>query len=175
MAARARPALGTCPWDENTCYSAAAGGQLSVLRWLRSQDPPCPWDVDTCAGAANNGHLDAMNNLGVIYDQGKLVEEDNTEAAHWYMKAADQGHNDALFNLGLLYQRGSGVDQDLVAAARSYEAAAHAVPAAAFNLALLHEKGLGGFTADSQEAQRWLKMAADGGHRGAQRRLGGEI
>ena len=31
-----------CPWDELTCQAAAVGGHLSVLQWLRAQNPPCP-------------------------------------------------------------------------------------------------------------------------------------
>jgi len=35
--------------------SAAYGGHLAVLTWLRAND--CPWDEDVCAYAASNGHL----------------------------------------------------------------------------------------------------------------------
>eukprot|EP00605_Chrysophyceae_sp_TOSAG23-4_P001353 GSChrysophyteH1.ASY1.ANO1.1472.1 assembled CDS len=41
-----------CPWDEETCLSAAIHGHLHVLQWLRCQDPPCPWDEKTCRVAA---------------------------------------------------------------------------------------------------------------------------
>jgi len=46
--------------DAETCKAAAEGGQLDVLEWLRSQDPPCPWSVETCQYAALNGHLDVL-------------------------------------------------------------------------------------------------------------------
>eukprot|EP00588_Corethron_pennatum_P036106 CAMPEP_0194349842 /NCGR_PEP_ID=MMETSP0171-20130528/107317_1 /TAXON_ID=218684 /ORGANISM="Corethron pennatum, Strain L29A3" /LENGTH=240 /DNA_ID=CAMNT_0039117341 /DNA_START=90 /DNA_END=809 /DNA_ORIENTATION=+ len=45
-------------FDVDTCRSAAAGGQLHVLKWLRECD--CPWDSLTCMGAAMNGHLEVL-------------------------------------------------------------------------------------------------------------------
>jgi hypothetical protein len=49
-----------CPWDEYTCANAARYGHLDVLQWLRSQNPPCPWDKNTCAYAAKNCHLNIL-------------------------------------------------------------------------------------------------------------------
>jgi hypothetical protein len=46
------------PWDEWTCYAAARGGHLEVLKWLRDND--CPWDTWTCANAAVHGHLEVL-------------------------------------------------------------------------------------------------------------------
>jgi hypothetical protein len=49
-----------CPWDEMTCTAAAEGGQLAVLQWLWGQDPPCPWIAKTCYAAAEHGHLQVL-------------------------------------------------------------------------------------------------------------------
>ena len=49
-----------CPWDIYTSVSAARGGQLEVLQWMRAQDPPCPWDSNVCYYAAEHGHLDVL-------------------------------------------------------------------------------------------------------------------
>jgi hypothetical protein len=49
-----------CPWDEKTCSEAARGGFLKVLQEARGQNPPCPWDKWTCAYAAAGGHLDVL-------------------------------------------------------------------------------------------------------------------
>lgn len=78
-----------CEWDERTCseasaaghlhilswtqvqtepaplsadavMSAAANGQLEILKWLRDADtcsPPCPWDHRACQVAAENSHF----------------------------------------------------------------------------------------------------------------------
>ncbi|GBF95160.1 hypothetical protein Rsub_07744 [Raphidocelis subcapitata] len=49
-------ALG-CRWDEWACCRAAANGDLAMLQWARTQEPPCPWDEGTCSFAAYSGHL----------------------------------------------------------------------------------------------------------------------
>jgi hypothetical protein len=51
------------PWGEGTCMSAARGGHLSLLQWMREPDKPegqCPWDAATCAKAAKFGHLELL-------------------------------------------------------------------------------------------------------------------
>ena len=40
------------------CTSAARGGQLETLIWLRQIG--CPWDSRTCANAAQFGHLEVL-------------------------------------------------------------------------------------------------------------------
>ena len=65
---------------------------------------------------AEQGHTDAQNNLGVMYNTGKGVTQDNAEAARWYRMAAERGHADAQSNLASLYVTGRGVPQDYVQA-----------------------------------------------------------
>ena len=40
------------------CASAAKGGQLKVLQWLRENE--CPWEEDTCRAAASGGLLEVL-------------------------------------------------------------------------------------------------------------------
>ena len=47
-----------CKWNSDTCYYAALGGHLEVLKWAR--DNGCEWGKDTCYFAARNGHLDVL-------------------------------------------------------------------------------------------------------------------
>ena len=47
-----------CPWDKNTCKEAAYSGHLEVLQWAREND--CPWDENTCRAAAYGGHLEVL-------------------------------------------------------------------------------------------------------------------
>jgi hypothetical protein len=49
--------------------------------------------------AADLGHLGAMNNLGLMYYQGKGVPQDYPQAMAWYRMAADLGDAGALGNL----------------------------------------------------------------------------
>ena len=44
-----------CDWDAWTCSSAAHGGHLAVLQWARANG--CFWNKLTCSFAARNGHL----------------------------------------------------------------------------------------------------------------------
>lgn len=44
--------------DVGACESAARGGYLTTLQWLRTQDPTCPWNPRHCVlHAAAEGHL----------------------------------------------------------------------------------------------------------------------
>jgi len=65
---------------------------------------------------AEQGYAKAQNNLGVVYDNGYGVPQDDAQAVDWYRKAAEQGDVRAQFNLGLMYGRGQGVARDYVRA-----------------------------------------------------------
>jgi len=51
-----------------------------------------------------------MNELGVLYHNGRGVEQDFKKAISWYDKAVDEGNKDAWINIGVLYYFGQGVD-----------------------------------------------------------------
>lgn len=55
---------------------------------------------------ADQGHSSAQLNLGVMYDNGEGVPQDDSEAAKWFRLAADQGDADAQYNLGIMYDNG---------------------------------------------------------------------
>ena len=61
---------------------------------------------------AEQGFAPAQHNLGVMYDEGNGVPEDDARAVHWYRKAAEQGDAEALYNLGWMYDNGEGVPED---------------------------------------------------------------
>jgi hypothetical protein len=50
-----------CPWDAKEYTLAARNGHVHVLHWLRAQQPPVPWKANACAAAAKRGHLDALH------------------------------------------------------------------------------------------------------------------
>ena len=78
--------------------------------------PSCTSTVQAIRLAAEQGDADAQYNLGVMYDNGEGVPEDDAEAVRWYRLAADQGDADAQHTLGFMYAYGEGVSQDDVAA-----------------------------------------------------------
>ena len=62
--------------------------------------------------AAEQGIAKAQFNLGVMYFEGRGVQQDDTEAVAWYRKAAEQGDNSAQFNLGWMYYYGRGIEEN---------------------------------------------------------------
>ena len=62
--------------------------------------------------------------MGLMYQKGRGVPTDYTEAVKWYRMAADQGLAVAQNNLGAMYELGRGVPKDEVAALRWYTKAA---------------------------------------------------
>lgn len=65
---------------------------------------------------AEEGDAVSQYNLAVMYNKGVGVEQDDSEALKWYLKAAGQGHAMAQYNLGMLYYFGKSIPQDYVAA-----------------------------------------------------------
>jgi hypothetical protein len=65
---------------------------------------------------AEKGYPFAQFNLGVLYDEGKGMPEDNGKAMEWYRKAAEQGFPQAQVNLGIMYEHGEGTPADPVRA-----------------------------------------------------------
>ncbi|MFP6231076.1 tetratricopeptide repeat protein [Helicobacter pylori] len=51
-------------------------------------------------------------NLGVLYQNGQVVEKDLTKAAYLYSKACDLKEGMGCGNLGVLYYNGDGVKRD---------------------------------------------------------------
>ena len=65
---------------------------------------------------AEQGNAKAQYNVGLMYDKGWGVPENDALAAKWYCQAAKQGEADAQSNLGHMYAKGEGVSRDLVTA-----------------------------------------------------------
>ena len=73
-------------------------------------------DFDETMAEANQGAAYAQFKLGLMYDSGMGVPENDAEAVKWFRKAADQGHAKAQFNLGVMYYNGDGVPENHVRA-----------------------------------------------------------
>lgn len=65
---------------------------------------------------AEQGDPAAQSYLGFMFETGRGVPRNYTEAAMWYRRAAEQGDSLAQYSLGLLYDKGQGVPQDIVEA-----------------------------------------------------------
>lgn len=117
--------------------------------------------------AAERGHALAQNNLALMYEQGRGVDQDLGAAAEWYGRAADLGLAVAQNNLARFYDEGRGVAADPARAARWYERAAGQKHAPAqYRLAQLYEEGRG-VPQNAKKAAKWFRKAAANGYDGA--------
>jgi TPR repeat protein len=82
--------------------------------------------------------------VGVLYDSGLGVAQDEVQAMAWYRRAAEGGSAAGAFNVGVLYDAGLGGARDPAQAAVWYaRAAAAGFGRAEYNLAMLYETGTG--------------------------------
>lgn len=129
----------------------------SALRWLRS--------------SAAQHFAPAQFLLGYMYQHGRGVAADYTQAAENYRAAAQQGYAPAENNLGGLYQYGQGVAKDLSMALQWYRSAAqHGNPAGQYNLASFYVLGYG-TQRDVDQAIQWFRAAAEQGFAAAEANL----
>lgn len=143
--------------------------------------------IESLHDQALQGNVSAMYFLGMKYDEGWDVPQDDTKAAVWYEKAASNGDINAQFEVGIIYSEGTGVSQDDTKAdywyekfAESYEKAAkekrEGLHSAAFesyflDLGARYASGLG-VEQDFEKAKKWYGRAAEKGNAEAQFNLG---
>jgi TPR repeat protein len=73
---------------------------------------------------AEQDYAKAQFKLGLMYELGQCVPQDNTQAFNWYLKAAEQDDANAQYNVAIKYKTGQGVTQDDIKAAYWYRKAA---------------------------------------------------
>jgi TPR repeat protein len=62
--------------------------------------------------------------MGLMYREGRGVQQNYPEALKWFRKAADQGHANAQFKLAAMYQTGTGVPHNFTEAFKWFRKAA---------------------------------------------------
>lgn len=128
--------------------------------------------VSALRSAAHNGDARAQNDLGTLFEDGRLLERDFGRAVFWYRKSAEQDHAEGQLNLGRMYRGGLGITRDERRAAYWYRAAAgQGVAAAQFFLGVMYESGRG-VERDPVKSWMWFRLAADQGDEDARYRLG---
>jgi TPR repeat protein len=116
-------------------------------------------DFDETMAEANQGAAYAQFNLGVMYDFGMGVPENDAEAVKWYRKAADQGDAEGQYNLGVMYDFGMGVPENDAEAVKWYRKSADQGNAKAqSNLGVMYAKGEG-VPENNIRAYVWWSMA----------------
>ena len=66
---------------------AAVAVLVALAVGAQAQTP----EIDALRARAEQGDAAAQNSLGVMYDQGRGVPQDDVEAVRWYRRAAAQG------------------------------------------------------------------------------------
>jgi TPR repeat protein len=143
--------------------------------------------VEAYRYAAENGQLGATWKLARMYAQGDGVERDDYEAYKFFTEIVQQDVepgspeesyvSDALVALGSYLRKGipgTPVAANPAAAQDYYlrAAANYRNPTAQFELGKMLLSGEGGGRKNLRQAARWLQLAAEKGHAGAQATLG---
>jgi uncharacterized protein len=120
-------------------------------------------DISAVQELAEKGDSSAQLALGLAYQNGQGVRQDDGIAARWYRKAAEAGNSEAQNHLGIMYMNGSGVNRDKEEAVRWYLIAAKRRNAhAMFNLGTAYYNG-DGVGIDDVRAFAWFLLAQDSG------------
>ena len=120
---------------------------------------------------AEAGDANAQFQLGLAFEDGKDVDQDDKAAVDWYRKSAAQGFAKAENSLGVMYSRGHGVPRDKEQAFSWYrKAAAQALPEADFNVATSYYNG-DGVGSDLNRAYAWMLIAKRHGSPNAEQAL----
>lgn len=112
-----------------TTSSASAQSLSQGISALDHQDYPRASRI--LIPLAEHGNASAQAYLGFMFETGRGVPQNYTEAAMWYRRAAEQGDGLAQYSLGLLYDRGQGVPRDIVEAGKWLNLSTAAAPPSA--------------------------------------------
>jgi TPR repeat protein len=119
---------------------------------------------------ALQGDARAQFRLGVMYQSGEGIPQDEPVGARWLLRAAAQGHAGAHYALYFAYSGGRGLPADEAKALYSLRRAAElGEPEAQYKLALMHGKGEG-VPRDVVSAYVWFDLAAAQGWQEAARK-----
>ena len=112
---------------------------------------------------AKQGDAAAQFNLGVMYEKGQGVPQDDKTAVKWYKLAAKQGHANGQSNLGVMYRDGRGVPQDYKTAVKWYKLAAEqGLNFAQHNLGTMYYSGQG-VLKNYVSAHMWFNLGSTSG------------
>jgi len=139
-------------WNLSSYYQSGLGGfpmdETETVKWLRK--------------AADQGHIESQQNLAILYQTGRGVQQDKAEAVRWFRKAAEQGDPISQRELGSAYWYADSDDQGVV---RNLGQAFHWLKKAADQGDAAAQNELGsmfeGTPQDYLEAAKWYQSAAD--------------
>ncbi len=128
-------------------------------------------ELDSLKVAAEQGDVEAQFNLGLKYDTGEGVPENNPEAVRWYRMAAEQGDATAQVRLGDMYYTGEGVLQNSPESVRWYRMAAEQGDATAQHWMGFMYDNAEGIPKEYVQAYAWYNIAVAQGEEEARDNL----
>lgn len=118
--------------------------------------------------AALFGYADGQYRVGVMFLEGRSVQQSYSRAMEWCLKAAYQGKAEGQILVGYMYQYGHDVVKNYTRAMDWYcKAAAQGTPEAQSNIGVMYENGHG-VPKSYSKAMEWYRKAADQGNEIAQ-------
>ncbi|KAG0234249.1 hypothetical protein BGW42_006754, partial [Actinomortierella wolfii] len=129
-------------------------------------------DVSILLSRANSGEAEAQVALAVMYEKGDVVEQNDSEAFKWYLRAAAHESTEAQVKVGMYLLNGNGTEVNHGAAIYWIrQAAMKGDLRAQYFLGRMYENGRGA-KQDYVEAVSWYRKAAEQGDETAQCNLG---
>ena len=125
--------------------------------------------VEACHISAEQGNAEAQFRLGVMYNVGEGVPQDDAEAFKWYRLAAEKGNVWARVTLARICL--DPEREPVVRAEACRTAAEQGGAGAQSSLGYMYSTGEG-VPQDDGEAVKWFRLAADQGNASAQSSLG---
>lgn len=124
-------------------------------------------DFDSTKSSAEQGDANAQYFLGIRYDYGNGIPENDAEAVKWHRLAAEQGLSIAQYSLGLRYDNGDGIPENDSEAVKWYRLAAEQGDAdAQYNLGVMYATGEG-VPENYLTAYVWMSVSAAQGSQNA--------
>ena len=119
--------------------------------------------------AADIGKIpEAIFNIGLMYENGKGVTQNYIKAFHYYTVSSSYDIAEAYYNMAVMLENGHGVQKDINKAVKFYHLAAEKqLSNAQYRLYQIYYNGLLGIKCNTEEALKYLKMAANQGNSNA--------
>ncbi|KAF9551439.1 hypothetical protein EC957_008108 [Mortierella hygrophila] len=121
--------------------------------------------------AALHGYTDGQHRVGLMFLEGRGVQQSYSRAMEWCLKAAEQGKAEGQILVGYMYENGHDVVKNYTRAMDWYcKAAAQGSGVAQNNVGVMFENGYG-VPKSYSKAMKWYRKAVDQGHEIAQTNL----
>ncbi len=145
-----------------------------IASWYRNRQNRIDYlssQAGTLQEKAQQGDIEAQYELGLMYQGGRGVSQNDTRAMAWLQKAAEAGHDKAQYALALLLRKNEAGGDLPVSLRWQEQAAQKGNTEAQYGLGLMYANGQY-VPQDQERARFWYGQAASRGHLAARLALG---